>query len=332
MSKQETYRKRLPLLLITAALLAEGYSGAGDVVAAGYQLPVAVTAAPGQVLTILVQGINAPPERVSAGMASWPATLAGISVTLTAETQTGTRALAVPLNNVFPFSNCVTAPGGGSSSCGTLTGVTLQAPFEMLGPSPSQRLSAPVPDGVLTISDQGGHVATISVIPISDQIHVVRSLDTIVGGQGGGGVAAVVHADGSYVSADSPAKTGETLSIYAVGLGITVPSVMSGAPSPAVTLSTAQQTFRLHYDFQPNSAPSPGLSDDSRLGTLPTPGPLFVGLTPGFVGLYQVNFVVIGPPQGTFPCGGSVSSNFTITLVGPASFDGADICVDTSGL
>jgi uncharacterized protein (TIGR03437 family) len=207
--------------------------------------------------------------------------------------------------------------------------MTLQIPFEMVGPPPSSRLNAPLPPAVLTISDKASHVATILLSPISDQVHVVRALDTIVGGEGGG-AAAVTHADGTQVSISSPAKVGETLVMYVVGLGSTSPTVPTGALTPSSIVSTAQ-AFGLHYDFEPNASPSPGVSGTSKLEGAPSPEPTFVGLTPGFVGLYQVNFLVIGPPSGILPCGGPVVSNLTITLIGAGSFDGAGICVDTSG-
>jgi len=56
----------------------------------------------------------------------------------------------------------------------------------------------------------------------------------------------------------------------------------------------------------------------------------FVGLTPGSVGLYQVNFLVPPVPSGTPPCSGSVRSNFTVSIGDARSFDGASICVNVA--
>jgi hypothetical protein len=53
---------------------------------------------------------------------------------------------------------------------------------------------------------------------------------------------------------------------------------------------------------------------------------VFVGLTPGQIGLFQVNFVVPPPPSGTAPCG-YAQSNLTVSI-GGGSFDGAGIGVD----
>jgi hypothetical protein len=58
--------------------------------------------------------------------------------------------------------------------------------------------------------------------------------------------------------------------------------------------------------------------------------------TPGFVGLYQVNFIVPDVPSGTLPCAAPirvagrniVESNLTVSVGGGYSFDAARICVD----
>jgi uncharacterized protein (TIGR03437 family) len=62
---------------------------------------------------------------------------------------------------------------------------------------------------------------------------------------------------------------------------------------------------------------------------------LFTGLTPGYPGLYQINFVVPPLQDGELPCeagvapppGGLVNTNLTVSVGGTASFDGAGICV-----
>jgi uncharacterized protein (TIGR03437 family) len=81
------------------------------------------------------------------------------------------------------------------------------------------------------------------------------------------------HSDGSLVSQMAPARGGEYLVIYLAGLGQTTVPVASGAASPSSPLAQPSATPTLTI----NGAPSPIL---------------FAGLTPGLVGLYQMNFQV----------------------------------------
>jgi uncharacterized protein (TIGR03437 family) len=66
-----------------------------------------------------------------------------------------------------------------------------------------------------------------------------------------------------------PATAGGFISIYATGLGVTAPTVASGAPGPTPP-SIVQYPVTVNIGGQ----------------TVPT---LFAGLAPGFVGLYQIN-------------------------------------------
>jgi len=89
------------------------------------------------------------------------------------------------------------------------------------------------------------------------------------------GAVVAQHLDGTLVLDSSPAAPGEYIVIYSSGLGATDIPVPSGSASP--------------------SDPPARVADQPVLTINGSPvGILFAGLTPGLVGLYQVNFQV--PP------------------------------------
>ena len=92
--------------------------------------------------------------------------------------------------------------------------------------------------------------------------------------QNGAHIKAQHSADGSLVSSTSPAKPGEYLVMYLVGMGATNPSVASGFVSPGPP-GLAQVTVQ------------PTVTVDSQPSTV-----AFAGLTPTFIGLYQIDFQV----------------------------------------
>lgn len=81
------------------------------------------------------------------------------------------------------------------------------------------------------------------------------------------------HADFSLVTAAHPAKPSEPLTIYLVGMGGTSQTVASGNPAPSNPLANVSNAPQVTIDGQ----------------TAPIS---FAGLTPGGVGLYQINFTV----------------------------------------
>jgi len=107
-----------------------------------------------------------------------------------------------------------------------------------------------------------------------------NTLEAALGAQSPG-VFAVVHAsDGALVSADRPAGSGSVLVIYANGLGPVTPATTTGQAAAADPLSRTQAT--------PNVT----------VGGIPAEL-LFSGLTPGYVGLYQLNVRLgTGVPAG----------------------------------
>jgi len=85
----------------------------------------------------------------------------------------------------------------------------------------------------------------------------------------------------------NPVKAGDTVVIYAIGLGPTSPPVMSGTASPASPLAEVPGTTKVCF------------GTESPFYQAPCATPLFTGLTPNFVGLYQINVTIpSGIPSG----------------------------------
>lgn len=105
----------------------------------------------------------------------------------------------------------------------------------------------------------------------------------------GGGPYAILTTPTSALTGipGSPVKAGDTVVIYMIGLGPTSPSVNSGEASPTNPLATVPGGAKVC--FGGGGFGSVPLCTDAQ----------FAGLTPGFVGLYQVNVAIpVGVPTG----------------------------------
>lgn len=98
------------------------------------------------------------------------------------------------------------------------------------------------------------------------------------------GVFATTDAAGAVISQANPAKRGQTIVVYANGLGPVDQSITSGGPTPSTQPLT-------------NTKASPTVTIGGANASV-----AFSGLTPGSVGLYQLNVVVpAGASTGTQP-------------------------------
>jgi hypothetical protein len=346
-------RARTAVLLAAAGLVSaqpSAFVSAG----ASYGFPAPLYTAPGQMMTVFVQLIDVPPypfQRNSSGQLQpvraagtpWPTSLAGFSVSF----QQGVTVYAAPILEVGP------APSGANTAepGNILAAVTFQVPLEICRAAPPCPVVPPVTFGLSQSGQPGGGM---DIVLVGDQVHVVTACDNFISSDDNytspmnytglpwglsfghpspiyscPGLAA--HADGSLVSQANPAKTGEELVLYAVGLGQTSPPQQTGKPAAAAAATITP--VALDFNYRSNAlATKPG----------PTaPEPLFAGATQGFVGLYQVNFVVPPPPPGTPACqpydgntpinANLVYSNLTVSVGGAYSFDGTGICVAVPG-
>jgi uncharacterized protein (TIGR03437 family) len=309
------------LVLLSVSLCgAQTPSPAPAFVGAGFANPFPVAVAPGQLLTLFVQS-NTGSNGVAATF--W----------------NGSANEAMPVLQV----NQTNAACAGSSNiaCANLLAVTVQIPFDAptLGVLGSDIAVAP---SSIAVAINGVKSSYFGVQPAPNQVHILTACDVIVGGspsfqaiRGLGCAPLITHADGTQVSAILPAKSGEELVAYATGLGQTNPPLTTG--QLAAQSSPTVAAFNLDFNYRANAlATAPG-----AVGSAVT-APLFTGATKGFIGLYQINFMVPPPPAGTYPCvdfavpaatspGTAVQSNLTVSVGSNFSFDGVGICVTPSG-
>jgi uncharacterized protein (TIGR03437 family) len=136
----------------------------------------------------------------------------------------------------------------------TATQVFAVVPYNLTGPS-----------ATIVLSNGTAQSNTVT-IPVAATAPGVASLT-----QNGLGAGAITHANGTVVSASSPAARGETVVIYVAGLGAVSPAVADGTQPKG--LSTTNSVLAVYFG---------GISADVSSIT-------YQGLTPQYPGLYQIN-------------------------------------------
>jgi uncharacterized protein (TIGR03437 family) len=336
-----------PVTLITF-LSATGQTGP-TLIGAGYNLPT-TRLAPGQITTLFVTGMKTvlPTGFVKAMTVPLPTTLAGISVTLNPNSFTGSP---VPLLSIQQAPVCYSGNpptlSGNTPDC-LITAITVQMPLNLgLVLYASLTGTPTTPITVLVVSENGIPGKAFNIISVIDNIHILNTCDVAVSGSVDpttGCNAVVGHGDGTIVTAANPAKAGEELVVYAVGLGQTTPVVESGERTPSDAPSLSRNVY-VQFDFRPNAVATRPYHDTATAGIFGFATPEFVGLTPNQIGLYQINIRLPNTFPTVQPCvnglslaGGLttiVGSNLTIDIGGlnglglgsVTSFDGAAICV-----
>lgn len=301
--------------------IAAGCASAQPVmIGAGYDLP-AYRFSPGQVVTVFVDGLDLPEGTdVHAAGVPLPHELTGISATLVQREGANTpRELPVPLFRVVRFSDCSRADL--TQPCAQRAAVTLQIPAEAsaIGPRPFPLFSD------LFFSQGGVRGPAVNVGMIGARIHLLRTCDSsapeYIPQSPTFCVPILTSGDGSLVG-DSvrPARPGDTLVAWAFGMGATEPLVPSGAtsPNPPAVLRELQ-TLLYRFEF-------PALGTAAAVEVTPA----FARLTPGFVGLYQINLPLPKPSNRVPPCDGEVRSNARLSVIGAPFVDGdsVELCVE----
>jgi uncharacterized protein (TIGR03437 family) len=90
------------------------------------------------------------------------------------------------------------------------------------------------------------------------------------------GYAIATHADNSLITAESPAKGGEIIVLYATGLGKAVKNPATGELPPYLSEIANLSGLKVSFDGT--------VVDPSRI--------IYAGITPGSAGLYQINLAL----------------------------------------
>jgi len=157
--------------------------------------------------------------------------------------------------------------------------------------SPTQ-VSAQVPFGITT------SVAQIQVVNNGSLSNAVTEFvyETLPGvftePPGGLGLGAVLHTNYALVTEKNPAKVGETVLVYATGMGTVFPTVGDGQPASSTSLSKTSHTIT---------------ADVGGVSAVVS----FSGLAPGYAGLYQINLQI---PSGV------TDGDNTLDIAGPDAY------------
>lgn len=310
---------RVPVSLFLVFLLQANAQTSPTLVGSTYGAPPFTALVPGQVVTLWVTGLNQIASSPVLATAPLPLNLAGISLQLSQLTYGKgfpLPTLQVPIFSISQTNVCTTPLTGQATSIAPsclMTGITVEMPFELQVDPFTQP-----PSTTLTITQDGVPGPSFNVTTAHDNIHILTCA---------GPAPCITHADGSLISSGSAPVAGEILTIYLVGLG--APSILptSGqvTPTPAPTVSGVFVDLVFGANVGRGTAALNPPAGQSALVT-------FSGLTPGQIGLYQINFQLPATFPAIPPCGVngnvSVTSNLAIN-VGTVyySYDGAAICV-----
>ncbi len=237
--------------------------------------------------------------------------------------QANGTSLDVPIFQVSSYSPCGGILTVFNQPCRPVAAVTIQIPYGILTDHPGPEFHQA---SAIVFFNSNVARASALVTPLDDSIRVLTNC------LGGGPqpvnpscVPLVTHSDGTP-GYPRPFAPGETVVIYATGLGRVNPAVADGT-APAAAAATAYPTW-VDFNFRPNAqAVSPVLPFSSLSDGYFKPS--YAGVTPGYPGLYQINVQLPPVPTGLPACGGKVASNLTLTIIGTSSFDAAPICVVT---
>jgi uncharacterized protein (TIGR03437 family) len=306
---------RSPILTVSSFLIALGISSTGlaqtgiAVAGFGYRTPAnAIVAAPGQLLTVSIFGVAARianPIFPTVQSGGFPTEVNGLSADF----------VQGPVTVQMQIRGVQQTPCPATGACSPATTFTIQMPYEL---DPGAASPA-----ALRIKESGTAVATLDLTPATDSVHIINTCDQTgiflslaYDVPAGTCAPMVMHPRGPLVSQTSPAVPGETLVVWAYGLGAIDHPIPPDCCVIPNQVPVTVQPFNVNLSFA-----DAGSYPLRRLAQIV---PTWAGMVGG--GLYQVHFVVppIVPASG-IPVGRPGHLNILVSC--PASADSAQVYV-----
>jgi hypothetical protein len=270
---------------------------------------------PGEIVTLFTTPLGVP-DAVATGF-PLPTTLSGLSVlvrVIGASDATGypTSLPILRIDHQGPYQlpagpACPTGPD--SAFCSN-TRITVEIPTEGVCYTPPSSDGAH-PCGVqpyvllppllvLNVKVNGVTGPDLPLLVQEFAPHFLNSCDSVFGPQSSSTCHALItHADGTTVSNASPAKVGEAITLYAVGLD-SVPASLAPTGYPLlIPISADVGGLLLSYTAAATGPPGNPQIFTVRQILIQAD---WAGFTPGFIGLGQINFTVPSIPDKLSAC------------------------------
>ena len=306
-------------VVVLAATCSNLLAQQNQIVSIGHKAPVSfpypysAAVAAGDVVTLFTTAIDVPDA--VATQTPLPTTLSGVSVLVRVIGALDTRGyptslpiLRITRVNMDPNGTCKTSPN--TTVFCSHSEITVQIPTEGVCATPGPVTPPPCAANTanppfidyppLLILNVKANGVTGPDLPVahSGAPHIIESCDAMFGTQPFNSCHPLLtHADGALVSAAAPAHVGETITIYATGLGYSPggpPTGTATAKPGSIQPVDGLVGFTYAYPLE-----GYGTNVGAQTSTLVTPE--WVGYTGGYVGLFQTNVRVPPAPGGVYP-------------------------------
>ena len=274
-------RRLTVLVTLSAALSAQS---AATLTSAGYAAPGAIQAAPGQVVNLYFHGLASRPSAT------------GLTLTVHQDSATPLPILAFRQDQECdaPVPACLR------------TTVKVQFPFTLAPATPAR----------LEIEEDGRPTRPypLDIVPIN--AHLLTSCDD---GAAGPCNRAAFHPDGRPVSPSDPAFPGETIRVYAYGLG----QVNAGGEAPV-------GPYRIWAELRKeplNASASAPRHLDAAAFSRPGDAVEKAVLLQDRQGVYAVTIRIPATFRPVIPCGPEINANSVALISSPAGSEPVPICV-----